>query len=736
MSMNTTLIVILGIGLIALAGRAEPVATNVASLLSNGDFETGRNGDGVPVGWLKENTTIACCVAEDGNHFLRLHTTEPGKMVMLYRAVALPADVKALELTFRARWQDIKAGKESWFDGRIMLNFKDADQKVLKPAPPPPTFRGSQQEWQTRNLTFLVPEGARTLELMPALFQAASGTLDFDDVRLIPISPDLVQAQTVARAAKVRAKVRREPGQNLMDNGDFERIKDGVPVGWLKANGENTSCQVEEGNHFLRLHLTEPGKMVQVYRTIPLAEDDKALELSFRVRTEGIKVGAQPWYDGRIMMNFIGADKKKLPGAPAPYFRGTSKDWRTVTNRFVVPEGAVTLEFMPSLFMAAAGTLDLDDLRLTSLGAADAEAMAAAKAAVAKQAAERAALVAKDAALPPITPEIKVSSNRFVTVSGGKEVWLQGLSCDSMQWGPGENIPWSIRVALNEWHANAIRLAVKDSFWFGRPEGHESGGSADAYRETVDQAVKLCAARGAWLILDLHRFGAPKPEHVEFWKDAAARYKNNPAVLFELFNEPHGISWPVWRNGGNLKGPENTNTDVNVVENKEKTAGEISTGMQALVDAVRSTGASNVVLAGGLDWSYNLSGVLNGYALNDSSGNGIGYVWHNYPWKSGWQANGLVVAEQYPIILTEVGNIRKWEDFSFIGEKERRPLEGWPEDMLGCKQKYRLNWTGFSFHPRCGPMVISDWDYTPTPYWGAYVKDALAGKTFEMKKMR
>ena len=248
--------------------------------------------------------------------------------------------------------------------------------------------------------------------------------------------------------------------------------------------------------------------------------------------------------------------------------------------------------------------------------------------------------------------------------------------------------------------------------------------------------MKLCAARGAWLILDLHRFGAPKPEHVEFWKDAAARYKNNPAVLFELFNEPHGISWPVWRNGGNLKGPENTNTDVNVVENKEKTAGEISTGMQALVDAVRSTGASNVVLAGGLDWSYNLSGVLNGYALNDSSGNGIGYVWHNYPWKSGWQANGLVVAEQYPIILTEVGNIRKWEDFSFIGEKERRPLEGWPEDMLGCIQKYRLNWTGFSFHPRCGPMVISDWDYTPTPYWGAYVKDALAGKTFEMKKMR
>jgi hypothetical protein len=33
-------------------------------------------------------------------------------------------------------------------------------------------------------------------------------------------------------------------------------------------------------------------------------------------------------------------------------------------------------------------------------------------------------------------------------------------------------------------------------------------------------------------------------------------------------------------------------------------------------------------------------------------------------------------------------------------------------------------------------MVISDWQYTPTPYWGAFVKDALAGKAFEMKKVR
>jgi endoglucanase len=33
-------------------------------------------------------------------------------------------------------------------------------------------------------------------------------------------------------------------------------------------------------------------------------------------------------------------------------------------------------------------------------------------------------------------------------------------------------------------------------------------------------------------------------------------------------------------------------------------------------------------------------------------------------------------------------------------------------------------------------MAILDWQYTPTPYWGAFVKDALSGKQFELKKMR
>jgi hypothetical protein len=305
---------------------------------------------------------------------------------------------------------------------------------------------------------------------------------------------------------------------------------------------------------------------------------------------------------------------------------------------------------------------------------------------------------------------------------------LQGLCLPSLEWSAkGEQIEKSVPVAIDEWKANAIRLPVRDDFWFGRgPYQGKDGGAA--YRKIVDAAVEATANRGAYLVLDLHRFGTPKREHLEFWKDAAVRYRNHPAVLFELFNEPHGTSWEVWRNGGPL------------TDESDAPTGEVGVGMQALLDAVRATGAENVVIAGGLDWSYDLSGVVNGYALEGrDGGRGIMYSAHIYPWKRDWQGKVLGTAKKHPIFVGEVGAPPDWKSVDFIPEAARTEdlrSGDWPRDVLGMIQAEGLHWTAFSFHPKATPVVISDWDYTPTPYWGAFVKEALSGRRFEMKRMR
>lgn len=157
-------------------------------------------------------------------------------------------------------------------------------------------------------------------------------------------------------------------------------------------------------------------------------------------------------------------------------------------------------------------------------------------------------------------------------------------------------------------------------------------------------------------------------------------------------------------------------------------------GMQALLNTVREVGAKNVVVVGGLDWSYDLSGIANGFALEDKGGNGIIYASHIYPWKRDWKDKALAVVDKYPLILGEVGaDIHKMD---FIPKEAQEDPYTWVPDMLGLIQKYKLHWTGFSFHPKATPVMIEDWSYKPTPFWGAFAKRALAGEKFELQKMR
>ncbi|WP_186776531.1 glycoside hydrolase family 5 protein [Rubripirellula reticaptiva] len=523
-----------------------------------------------------------------------------------------------------------------------------------------------------------------------------------------------------------------ETATSLLSNSNFELGTAEKPQDWPTPDG--VTWLEEDGNHFLRFSASID-KMLTVYREVRINPEYEALQLSFRVRVNSLQRGKANWHDGRIILDFKDADGNKLKGATHPSFSGTTDGWTRRSVEMLVPKGAVKLEVMPAMFQAKSGSYDLDDVKLSAIDSAP--LIAKREADAIKENAEiarRAALVqpsVSKASAEQLPLRLHVQGNKILDAKGS-EVWLQGVSLPSMEWSAGgENILKSVHVAIEDWNANSIRLCIRENFWSGTGPYQRDGGAG--YRQLVDDVVNLAGSHGVYVILDLHRFRAPEPQHAVFWKELATLYKDHPAVLFELFNEPHDLTWQVWRDGGFVSNEKKSDSTA-VAENKEELKGFESIGMQALVDAVRKTGAKNIVIAGGLDWSYDLSGILTGFALNDRNGHGIVYSTHVYPWKSDWRDKFMDVAKRHPIFIGECGATQ--ERLDFIPPEQHEDPATWVPDFIGVVQQHRYHWTAWSFHPKSSPCLLSDWDYTPTPYWGEPAKRALLGEQFPVGELR
>jgi hypothetical protein len=325
------------------------------------------------------------------------------------------------------------------------------------------------------------------------------------------------------------------------------------------------------------------------------------------------------------------------------------------------------------------------------------------------------------------SPMLYVRGNK-IHDEKGLETRLWGVNVCSLEWSNrGENVSNSVYEAFANWNCNIVRLPLSQDRWFGKAPGQS--GNSENYRQIVDDVVRLASDFSKYVILDLHwsntgilgrnigQHHMPDDYSLEFWIGIAQCYANNPAVLFNLYNEPHNVSWEIWRNGGRV-------TEIlDRGKTTERSVSYTTPGHQKIVDAIRKNGANNIIIAGGLDWAYDLRGITN-YALADTpSGNGIMYDSHIYPWQE-WDGNNhqskvLCIADDYPIIIDEIGiNLSDGNNGA-----DKKPA--WLSNMLDWIDANGLHWTGWSFHPSATPNMISDWKYTPTPHHGAVLKARL-----------
>jgi endoglucanase len=126
---------------------------------------------------------------EGDNHFIRITSTTPGEMVMMYREITIPEGVTELTLAWKQRISNLKLGEQKWFDARIMMEWMDISRGKISEKPTIPSRNKNTEGWEEKSISIFVPEGARTLKFMPTLFRVESGTFDIDDVQLTPKGP-------------------------------------------------------------------------------------------------------------------------------------------------------------------------------------------------------------------------------------------------------------------------------------------------------------------------------------------------------------------------------------------------------------------------------------------------------------------------------------------------------------------------------------------------------------------
>ncbi|WP_420421430.1 glycoside hydrolase family 5 protein [Simkania sp.] len=248
--------------------------------------------------------------------------------------------------------------------------------------------------------------------------------------------------------------------------------------------------------------------------------------------------------------------------------------------------------------------------------------------------------VATPAVYPGTTNPIFLSVKEDKIVNDkGSELRLKGLVRSSLEWNPqGQYLSPNDIALMAGWGANVIRLDLKQQYWFDSEPVSKKG----SYKQIIDAIIYYCTQHDIAVILDLHwtdSHGQPPMadrNSIKFWTEVATAYKDFGTVMFELFNELFNIDQNTWLNG---------NTEY--------------AGYQELYHAVRSTGAQNIVIIGGLDWAYKLDFVTASFEV---SGENIVYNSHPYDDKGApnspipFVKNFAGIKGRYPIIFTEFGD--------------------------------------------------------------------------------
>jgi endoglucanase len=356
----------------------------------------------------------------------------------------------------------------------------------------------------------------------------------------------------------------------------------------------------------------------------------------------------------------------------------------------------------------------------------------------------------------------------------GKVVKLHGVNIEGPQYMCDMNAaifdsispPTQASVtAMKSWGVNAVRIPMNEDCWLGINGVQGQYGGAN-YQSAIQTFVNLLTqTNGMYAILDLHYAAPgstlatqqglmPDADHTPtFWSQVAAAYKNNGSVIFDLFNEPNtggdgAADYSCWRDGGvacNINNYSASDLGTGSLEaiatcsnnTCSGTASFTVVGMQSLLSTVRTAGATNLVLLGGIGDAWNLGLWPSHVPTDPLSPPNIAAGWHYYDNNAG--CNGTCAGPTQYLQYTDgnlgggsgagVGGVETAGYPIIVGETGVYATNGpaWYPGFLTWLDGQGISYFPWAWATNGTPSMISDTtNFTPKDPNGTLYKAHLA----------
>ncbi|WNF30350.1 glycoside hydrolase family 5 protein [Streptomyces sp. C11-1] len=247
--------------------------------------------------------------------------------------------------------------------------------------------------------------------------------------------------------------------------------------------------------------------------------------------------------------------------------------------------------------------------------------------------------------------------------SSGRAIALNGMSTHGTQWYAQCVTGGSLDALARDWRADVLRVST-----YVQEGGYETDPAGFTAR--AQKFVDAAHARGMYAVIDWHMLSPGDPnanlgKAKTFFRAMAKKYRNHPGVLYEIANEPSGVSWSA-----------------------------IKSYAEQIIPVIRAEDPDAVVLVGTRAWSSfgvsegsNESEVVN----NPVNASNIMYTFHFYAasHREAYLSTLDRASDKLPVFVTEFGT----QNYSGEGANDFAMSQRY----LDLMKRKKISWTNWNY---------------------------------------